>query len=87
MPRLSYRWKSRPNIAPLEQALAAARSEIVRLRSDLTNKAGYAATLELVLRQRTQIIDDLVGKLEQSRAQCRRLDEEAENYFQMLAAD
>jgi hypothetical protein len=57
------------------------------LRRDLTNKAGYAATLELVLKQRTQTIDDLVGKLEQSRAQCRRLDAEAERYYQMLAAD
>jgi hypothetical protein len=66
------------------KALAAARSEIVRLRSDLTNKAGYAATLELVLRQRTQIIDDLVGKLEQSRAQCQRLDAEAERLAEMV---
>ena len=79
-----YRWKS-PNAA-LEQDLAAARTEIVRLRSDLTNKAGYAATLELVLKQRTETIDQLNARLEQSREQCRRLDEEAENYFRMLAA-
>jgi hypothetical protein len=79
-----YRWKS-PNAA-LEQDLAAARTEIVRLRSDLTNKAGYAATLELVLKQRTETIDQLNARLEQARVQCQRLDAEAEHYFQMLAA-
>jgi len=42
--------------------------------------------LELAIQQRNQTIDTLNHKLEQSRQQCRRLDEEAERYFQMLAA-
>jgi hypothetical protein len=40
----------------------------------------------LALRERCEHIDELTARLEQSRAQCRRLDEEAENYFRMLAA-
>jgi hypothetical protein len=39
-----------------------------------------------MLRQRAETIDRLNARLEQSRAQCRRLDEEAEHYFKMLAA-
>jgi hypothetical protein len=81
---LRYRWRSRPDIAALETQLDALRSELIRLRSDLTHKAGYAATLELVVKQRSQTIDELAGKLEQARAQCRRLDEEAESYAAMV---
>jgi len=83
---LRYRWRSRPDIAALETQLDALRSELIRLRSDLTHKAGYAATLELVLKQRTETIDQLNARLEQARVQCQRLDAEAEHYFQMLAA-
>jgi hypothetical protein len=83
---LRYRWKSRPDIAALEQELDRARSELVRLRSDLTNKVGYAATLELVIKQRAQTIDNLNNKIEQLRTTNQRLDAEAEHYFRMLAA-
>jgi len=86
MPPYLFRWRTRPDIAQLEHEIDALKTVVIRLRQDLTNKTGYAATLELVLKQRTQTIDDLVGKLEQSRAQCRRLGAEAENYFRMLAA-
>ena len=67
-------WKlRRPN--PTEKENDQLRTDNVRLRRDLTNKTGYAAKLELLLRQRTQTVDELVGKLEQARAQNRRLSE------------
>jgi hypothetical protein len=68
----------------LEQTVEQLRADNVRLRRDLTNKAGYAAKLELALKQRHETIDALNGKLEAARAQCRRLDEEAECYAAMI---
>ena len=86
MPNLSIRWRSRPDIAPLEHEIDALKTVVIQLRRDLTNKTGYATRLELVLRQRMERIDQLNGQLEQVREQNRRLDAEAEHYFQMLAA-
>ena len=82
MHQFSYLWKS-PN-AQLEQALDAARSEIIRLRDQLRAKQTALGGLELALQARHQTIDQLNARLEQTRAQCRRLDEECENYFRML---
>ena len=42
------------------------------------------AVAELVLRQRLETIDQLNGKLEQSRAQIRRLDQECEHLVEMV---
>jgi hypothetical protein len=86
MPNLSIRWRSRPDIAPLEHEIDTLKTVVIQLRRDLTNKTGYATRLELVLRQRMERIDQLNGQLEQVREQNRRLDAEAEHYFQMLAA-
>jgi hypothetical protein len=49
---------------------------ICGLRRELTDKEAYAAKLKLVMRQRSQTIDRLHDKLEQARAQNRKLDEE-----------
>jgi hypothetical protein len=84
---LNVRWRTRADLAKLERNIAELRSELVRLRNDLTTKTGYAATLELVIKQRTQTIDNLNSKVEQLRAVNARLDAECEHYFQLLAAD
>jgi chromosome segregation ATPase len=55
------------------------RTEIVKLRHELTNKQGYAERLEVLLRERLERIDDLNGKLEQAREQNKRLKAEAEH--------
>jgi hypothetical protein len=81
----NYHWRTRPDAAALEHLVNQLRTTVIQLRHELTNKEGYAATLELVLKQRTQTIDDLVGKLEQVRAQNRRLDAEAERLAAMVA--
>ena len=80
----NYHWRSSPAVSVLEQTIDRLRTENIRLRHDLTNKAGYASKLELVLHQRLETIDALNGKLEAARAQCRRLDEEAECYVAMI---
>jgi len=82
----NYHWRASPAVEQLERHIDELPTTVIRLRREVENKAGYAAKLELVLKQRTQTIDALNGKLEQARAQCRRLDAECEHYFQMLAA-
>jgi hypothetical protein len=77
MDRFKYRWRAHPG---------AARSENIRLRDQLRIQQTALGGLELALQARHQTIDALQGRLEQSRAQCRRLDEECENYFRMLQA-
>jgi hypothetical protein len=86
MPNLSYRWRSAPSVAKLERSIDQLRSENIRLRDQLQAKQTALGGLELALQARHETIDALNARLEQSRAQCRRLDQEAENYFQMLAA-
>ena len=86
MPNLSFRWRSRPDAAKLERSIDELRSENIRLRDQLRAKQTALGGLELALQARHETIDQLNARLEQSRAQCRRLDEEAENYFRMLAA-
>jgi len=62
------------------------RTEIVKLRHELTNKQGYAERLEVLLRERLERIDDLNGKLEQAREQNKRLKAEAEHLAAIVAA-
>jgi hypothetical protein len=86
MPNLSYRWRAHPGAAALEHTVDQLRSENIRLRDQLRAKQTALGGLELALQARHETIDALNARLEQSRAQCRRLDEECENYFKMLAA-
>jgi len=81
-----FRWRSRPDIAQLEQAIDQVRTELIRTRRQLTNKAGYAAKLELVLHQRTERIDQLHHRIDTLRAANRKLEAEADHYAALLAA-
>jgi hypothetical protein len=62
------------------------RTTIAQLRHELRTKQTALGGLELALQARHETIDALNARLEQSREQCRRLDQECENYFRMLAA-
>ena len=84
--RWNYHWRASPAVEQLEKTVEQLRADNVRLRRDLTNKAGYAAKLELVLHQRLETIDALNAKLEQARTMNQRLDQECEHYYRMLAA-
>jgi hypothetical protein len=61
------------------------RTEILKLRHELTTKQTYAERLEILLRERMERIDDLNGKLEQAREQNKRLKAEAEHLAAMVA--
>jgi hypothetical protein len=76
-------WKPH-SLEPLEQENNALRMTICGLRRELTDKEGYVSRLQFLLRERLTRIDDLNGKLEQARAQIRKLDEE-NNHLAELA--
>ena len=58
--------------------------KLCRLNYEFSNKQDYTNKLEVLLRERLQRIDELNGKLEQARAQNRRLDEENERLVEMV---
>jgi predicted RNase H-like nuclease (RuvC/YqgF family) len=80
----SYRWRSHPNVSQLERNLDELRTTVIRLRHELTTKEGYAAKLELVVRQRSRTIDALRGQLERARAANELLDRECERLAEMV---
>jgi hypothetical protein len=78
-------WKAR-RLSPIEKENHQLRMTVIGLRDELRAKQTALGGLELALQARHQTIDQLNARLEQSRAQCRQLDEECENYFRMLQA-
>ena len=57
---------------------------IIRLRYEVENKQDAVGRLEVRMRERMERIDELNSKLEQARAQNRRLDEENERLVEMV---
>jgi hypothetical protein len=78
-------WKSR-RLDSTEKENEPLRTVVIQLRDELRTKQTALSSLELALQARHQTIDALNGQLERVREQNRRLDAEAEHYFQMLAA-
>ena len=68
----------------IQKEIGGLRTEIVKLRHELTSRQQYAERLEVLLRERLTRIDELTGKLEQSREQIRRLDRECEHLADMI---
>ena len=69
----------------------AAASEVDRLktvicclRRELENKQGAVSRLETLVHERSERVDELSAKLEQSREQIRRLDQECEHLADMV---
>jgi hypothetical protein len=60
------------------------RTEIVRLRHDLTHKQGHVGRLEVLLCERSNRIDELNAKIDQLREQNKRLDAENEHLVEMV---
>ena len=79
MPNLSIRWRSRPDIAPLEHEIDALKTVVIQLRRELENKQGYAGRLEHLLRSRTERCDELANVIATLRDQNRKLSEEADH--------
>ena len=82
--RWNYHWRASPAVEQLEKTVEQLRADNVRLRHELQTKQTQVGGLKLALHQRHETIDALNGKLEAARAQCRRLDEEAEWYASMM---
>jgi len=82
--RWNYHWRASPAVEQLEKTVEQLRADNVRLRHELQTKQTQVGGLKLALHQRHETIDALNGKLEAARAQCRRLDEEAEWYAAMM---
>jgi chromosome segregation ATPase len=71
-----YRWRSPADLAKLEQDLAASRTVVVQLRRELEYEQHTVSKLQVLVHERSERIDELRGRLEQTRAQVRRLDAE-----------
>ena len=79
-----HRQPTRAELQLLLKENAGLRTEIVRLRSELTSKQQYGSRLELLLRERMERIDELTAQVDQLRHQNKKLDAEAEHLAAML---
>jgi chromosome segregation ATPase len=61
------------------------RTEIVRLRRELSNKQDCIGRLEVLLHERMERIDELTAQVDQLRHQIKKLDQEAEHLAAMVA--
>jgi hypothetical protein len=77
---------TRRRLAPIERECDQLRTTIIQLRRELETKQGAVGRLEVLLHERLTRIDELNGKLEQSRQQVRRLDLQNQILVEMIAA-
>jgi len=79
-----YRWKARPDVAQLEQAIDQLRTELIRTRRQLTGKQQYIDRLKFLVQQRSNRIDDQRGRIEKLQERNRHLDEEHDHLAEMV---
>ena len=79
-----YRWKARPDVAQLEQAIDQLRTELIRTRRQLTGKQQYIDRLKFLVQQRSNRIDDQRGRIEKLQERNRHLDEENDHLAEMV---
>ena len=70
--------------AQLQRANDALALQLLWVKSELTRKERYAGRLKYLLRQRTERVDELTGKLEAARTMNQRLDQECERLVEMM---
>ena len=80
----NYHWRASPAVEELERNIDELRTTVIRLRGEVKNKQGYVGRLKILVRQRSDTIDDLRGKLEQSQAQIRQLNAEADHLAELV---
>jgi len=66
-------WTPKP-ISQLERQIETLQIKLLRANSELRLKTVYAQRLEFLLQHRMATIDELVAKLDQARAQNKRLE-------------
>jgi chromosome segregation ATPase len=84
MHQFSFRWKTRRDIAPLEQTIDQLRMDNIQLRHDLGNKQRHVGQLKTLLHQRTERIDELANVIATLRDQNQRLDQECDHLAEMI---
>ena len=83
-PRRSTVTASRNHELQLQRECEVLQLKLLRTNAELRTKQIYCQRLEFLLHQRSERIDELNGKLEQSREQIRRLDQECEHLADMI---
>jgi hypothetical protein len=78
-------WKPKA-LSDLERQNHTLALRLLKANAELRTKTLYAQRLEFLLHQRSERIDELNGKLEQSREQVRRLGLENELLAAMIVA-
>jgi chromosome segregation ATPase len=82
----NYHWRSRPDIARLEHTIDQLRTELIKLRREMSNKEQYIGRLKVLCHERTTRIDDLRATIDDLRAANQKLDAEAEHLAALIAA-
>ena len=73
-------------VLPLERQCEALKTANVCLHTELRHQQDFVSRLKFLLSERLNKIDDLNAKLEQARAQIRKLDGECEHLAEMVKA-
>ena len=71
-------------VLPLERQCEALKTENVCLHTELRHQQDFVSRLKFLLSERLNKIDDLNAKLEQARAQIRKLDGECEHLAELV---
>jgi hypothetical protein len=82
--RVEARWKVR-KAYEVARECEVLKTRLACLSTEMQHKQDYAGRLELVVRERNQRIDYLIGIIDQLRQQNRQLDTEAERLVEMVA--
>jgi chromosome segregation ATPase len=80
----NYRWKTPGNVSLLEQNIAELRTELIKLRHEVSNKEQYIGRLKMLCHERTTRIDNLRATIEDLRAANQKLDAEADHLVQLM---
>jgi hypothetical protein len=76
-------WKPRP-AGPLEQEIAALKTTIALLRTELNHKEDFVGRLQFVLRSRLTRIDEQANTIAVLRDQNKRLTDEADHLAELV---
>ena len=79
-----FRWEARPDIAQLEQAIDQLRTELIKLRREVSDKEQYIGRLKVLCHERTTRIDNLRATIDDLRAANQKLDAEADHLAELV---
>jgi septal ring factor EnvC (AmiA/AmiB activator) len=71
----------------LQREVDGLRTQICCLRRELENKDRYTGKLKYLVHERSERVDELNAKLQQSREQVRRLDQENDHLVEIIRSE